>query len=399
MTQNIPLNSGDVAIEPFFDATQELLGAASPSFRVFIQSATVLRVTADSGNDQQSIAINGRYRFRTTPVDATHPGGGAGTHAVYVTASNNSFTLGGSTTDNTVYAFGLEIKTSGTPTAVDQYRKVADVDWDGAQITALRQFVGGRFDGDPGVFVAPLATITPLQVKAASSQSADVAKIVSSSDSVLFRISSSGAATFADAVSLPNAGLTVGDTNLYRSAADVLKTDDAFHAIEGFSAPGMTASTSEALKASVFGDTQNRLSVQASGEMTWGSGTAAGDTNLYRSAANTLRTDDALYVSGGITVPGGITGLANNAVDTAHITNGSVTSAKILDGTIVNADIADGTITNAKLASTLVTSLPGSPTDGQEIYYQADSSNGIIWHLRFRSVASGGDVTYGWEYV
>ena len=47
---------------------------------------------------------------------------------------------------------------------------------------------------------------------------------------------------------------------------------------------------------------------------------------------------------------------------------------------------------------TFVTSLP-TGSDGQEVYYQADSSNGIIWHLRFRSVASGGDATYGWEYV
>ena len=48
---------------------------------------------------------------------------------------------------------------------------------------------------------------------------------------------------------------------------------------------------------------------------------------------------------------------------------------------------------------TLVTSLPGSPTDGQEVYYQADDANGLIWHLRFRSTASGGNATYPWEFV
>jgi hypothetical protein len=44
----------------------------------------------------------------------------------------------------------------------------------------------------------------------------------------------------------------------------------------------------------------------------------------------------------------------------------------------------------------LVTSLPGSPVDGQECYYQADATNGIIWHLRYRSASSS---AYKWECV
>lgn len=43
-----------------------------------------------------------------------------------------------------------------------------------------------------------------------------------------------------------------------------------------------------------------------------------------------------------------------------------------------------------------VTSLPGSPVDGQEVYYAADATNGVIWHLRYRSGASG---SYKWEFV
>ena len=44
-------------------------------------------------------------------------------------------------------------------------------------------------------------------------------------------------------------------------------------------------------------------------------------------------------------------------------------------------------------APAYVTSLPGSPADGQEIYYKADATNGIIWHLRYNSTS-----TY-WEYL
>jgi hypothetical protein len=34
-----------------------------------------------------------------------------------------------------------------------------------------------------------------------------------------------------------------------------------------------------------------------------------------------------------------------------------------------------------------------------EVYYRADNTNGVIWHLRARSVANGGSATYPWEFV
>jgi len=40
-----------------------------------------------------------------------------------------------------------------------------------------------------------------------------------------------------------------------------------------------------------------------------------------------------------------------------------------------------------------VSSLPGSPSNGQEIYYQADATNGVIWHLRYNSTSTK------WEYL
>lgn len=44
----------------------------------------------------------------------------------------------------------------------------------------------------------------------------------------------------------------------------------------------------------------------------------------------------------------------------------------------------------------VVTALPGSPADGQEVYFQADATNGIYWHLRYRS---GSASAYKWEFV
>src|SRR4030095_11342304 len=44
----------------------------------------------------------------------------------------------------------------------------------------------------------------------------------------------------------------------------------------------------------------------------------------------------------------------------------------------------------------LVSALPGSPFDGQEIYYLADATNSVIWHLRYRA---GSSSAYKWEFI
>jgi len=44
----------------------------------------------------------------------------------------------------------------------------------------------------------------------------------------------------------------------------------------------------------------------------------------------------------------------------------------------------------------LVTSLPASPIDGQEVYYLADATNGVVWHLRYRAASAS---AYKWECI
>jgi len=44
----------------------------------------------------------------------------------------------------------------------------------------------------------------------------------------------------------------------------------------------------------------------------------------------------------------------------------------------------------------LVSSLPASPTDGQEVYYLADSVDGTVWHLRYRAASAS---AYKWEMI
>lgn len=121
-----------------------------------------------------------------------------------------------------------------------------------------------------------------------------------------FGITAGGAVSWGD-------GTAARDTNLYRSAANVLKTDDGFHvgsayteAIGGGVGASIStlgafratraAATSGGLFLGAPGNTFDRFEIRCDGTQLWGDGVAALDTNLYRSAANVLKTDDSLHV-------------------------------------------------------------------------------------------------------
>jgi hypothetical protein len=64
---------------------------------------------------------------------------------------------------------------------------------------------------------------------------------------------------------------------------------------------GSAADTNLALRANVTGDAADRWSVRTDGRQLWGDGTAALDVNLYRGAANQLKTDDDFVAVGNLT--------------------------------------------------------------------------------------------------
>ena len=74
-----------------------------------------------------------------------------------------------------------------------------------------------------------------------------------------------------------------------------------------FSAVAVTtqaAATDAAFGGQVTGDSFLRFIIQEDGKFLWGPGSATRDTNLYRSAADTLKTDDAFAVAGTLAVAG-----------------------------------------------------------------------------------------------
>lgn len=67
--------------------------------------------------------------------------------------------------------------------------------------------------------------------------------------------------------------------------------------------------------------------------------------------------------------------------------------------TVVTANIGNKRANagaGAALAPEHVTALPPNPYDGQEVYFSADPTNGVNWHLRYRAASAS---AYKWEFV
>lgn len=146
MTKNRDLDYHDTFPDTLLDALQEFVSTAAVNFRLELATASSIRIAAGADNDQVGVGINGRWRYRTTTVTVSHPGGAAGEYDIYVTASDNDFSVNPTPPplelDNTAYVFGLQIKVSGVTPTTDLYRKVGTITWSGAAITDLRQIVG-----------------------------------------------------------------------------------------------------------------------------------------------------------------------------------------------------------------------------------------------------------------
>lgn len=81
--------------------------------------------------------------------------------------------------------------------------------------------------------------------------------------------------------------------------------------------------SSKVLFVGLQGDSTKRLAVYADGKQEWGSGSATRDTNLYRSAADTLKTDDSFVVGTTLTV-GSLSGVLKASSGTVSAATGGV---------------------------------------------------------------------------
>jgi microcystin-dependent protein len=150
----------------FLRAAQELLSTfRSPLFRPLPISPTTLRLLAGANDAQVGLAINGRWRYVTANVDATHPGGAAGNYNLWATAADNVFAASGAPEgedpedDNTDYSFALTILPTGSTPATALHEIVGTVGWSGTTITGV--LLTGERTGDTGQVASFAGSIPP----------------------------------------------------------------------------------------------------------------------------------------------------------------------------------------------------------------------------------------------
>lgn len=291
--RNVDFAVGQTIPDYWLDSLQEFVSTLAANFQIDQPSATSVRVKAGAGNDQVALGMQGKWRYIAADVTAAHPGGAAATYDVYATASANDFTGTPPNVDLTNYAFALAIVAHLATPATALYRKVAELTWDGTAITQVSQLVGSV---------------------ASSSFSGDVT-------------ARAGAAAQARAGAVgpaAEAGLLLGlagDTNLYRSAANTVKTDDALEVVgipsgQGIRVTGtpnpVLRSNANAGQSVLFNDlaagaANPAFRLKGDGRLEWGAGGApATDTSLYRQAANTLKTDGPLHAAGDVSIFNGV---------------------------------------------------------------------------------------------
>lgn len=101
-----------------------------------------------------------------------------------------------------------------------------------------------------------------------------------------------------------SSGSTVVDVSLYRSGTAILATSGTFDATNfrltdgagKYSQQAATSASTIFVNSKVSADTNDRFSLTAAGSVSWGSGTSAADTNLYRAGAGTITTDSVFSV-------------------------------------------------------------------------------------------------------
>jgi hypothetical protein len=158
----------------------------------------------------------------------------------------------------------------------------------------------------------------------------------------------------------------------------------------------LSSAGSDGLTIYVDQDTFARLQIQGGGRLVWGDGANAGDVNLYRDAANVLKTDDtfkvpALFIDG---IEVDTTGATSNQVlkfDGTKFVPGTASTVASLD------DLTDVTITsvatnqvlqwngaawvNATAAggATISDTAPGTPVAGQ-IWFESDTGKTFVYY-------------------
>lgn len=133
------------------------------------------------------------------------------------------------------------------------------------------------------------------------------------------------------------------------------------------------SASSEALRTKVAGEGNARMSMDAGGKITWGSGSASGDVTLYRSAANTLKTDDTLVAATGIVT------LATDGAPSTALANGALAVDTTNDTFYFRSSGAWQEVSGGGASLTVSDTPPSSPEAGN-LWFESDTGNTLVYY-------------------
>ena len=133
------------------------------------------------------------------------------------------------------------------------------------------------------------------------------------------------------------------------------------------------SASSEALRTKVAGDSNARMSMDAGGKITWGAGSASGDVTLYRSAANTLKTDDTLVAATGIVT------LATDGAPSTALANGALAVDTTNDTFYFRSSGAWQEVSGGGASLTVSDTPPSSPEAGN-LWFESDTGNTLVYY-------------------
>ena len=134
-----------------------------------------------------------------------------------------------------------------------------------------------------------------------------------------------------------------------------------------------TSASSEAIRTKVAGDSNARMSMDAGGKITWGTGSASGDVTLYRSAANILKTDDTLEAASGVVT------LATDGAPSTALANGAIAVDTTNDTFYFRSSGSWQEVSGGGASLTVSDTAPSSPEAGN-LWFESDTGNTLVYY-------------------
>jgi len=243
-------------------------------------------------------------------------------------------------------------------------------------------YAGGTGDSVPFAANVPLANTADLVSLARDS--AVKFGVDKDGDVACHDIAPTGAASVTGAIS----GASIGVTGAVTGASAAITGAITGNTIELTGA----ASGDDLVVTKVTGDANKRLIVESSGKMMWGNGTDVVDTNLYRSAADTLKTDDSLTVTGTLTAGKNlaVTGIGG-LVGTKYATGGTLATSSSY-GTEVAMTAWTGGDANVVFKNGYL-----YRADLQINAFQADAARGVLTIQLHKTVNTTANIWQVWQ--